>query len=398
MGCYPSRTDVTTMSGSQEALSPQASPTPVAGCCAIGVKGQSASNTNKGENQATKPTDNGWVNGDSKATPGEPGASPNAAETKPPVPDIEGKENQDPDAPSGSLPGALGEEEAATTSSQPVVEKQELEPKPEITEVPSASAETPSKYRAFVPVRGEYVPVAAAVEGQGDIDFEAEKQKIEAQFCALEKALDEGTMERSEIERQFEALTNQAARLRRLQAAAQSAPPAPASASASDSAAAKPPVKLVPTAPPAQLAPLVPKTLAPIAATEGAGATPTMAVVHWKGVTKKKFVVYRDAIVEKYGDGPEGIKSIERIPNRILITVPVAEVMLKILADETLDPRPEPYRLPGGNNAPKPASGLSKPGALQANASSLLAPPDGLAPLRSPSSQASVRTASPFAR
>jgi len=194
-------------------------------------------------------------------------------------------------------------------------------------------------------------------------------------------------MERSEIERQFEQLTNQAARLRRLQAASKSK-----GESSKASTPSKPPVKLAPVAAPAQLAPLVP------GGAEGANVTPTMAVVHWKGVTKKKFVVYRDAIIAKYGEGPEGIKNIERIPNRILITVPVADVMLKILEDETLDPRPEPYRLPGGNAALKPVSGLSKPGALQANASNLLAPPDGLAPLRSPSSQGIQRTASPFAR
>lgn len=379
MGCYPSRADVTVLPGNQ-ALSPQASPTPVAGCCAIGAKGH------QGEIPPTKstgPAENGWVNGDSKATPGEPRPSPSAEETKVTTTDKENQNPQDSNDPlPDPLPGAMGEEQGIPSSNAPTVDKKVPEDE--------TAAEPPSKYRAFVPVRGEYVPVAAAVEDQGDIDFEAEKQKIEAQFCVLEKALDEGTMPRSEIESQFESLTNQAARLRRLQAAAE--------AKAAPQTSSKPPVKLVPSASPAQLAPLAPKTLAPIAAAEGAGATPTMAVVHWKGVTKKKFVVYRDAIVEKYGDGPDGIKSIERIPNRILITVPVAEVMLKILADESLDPRPEPYRLPGGHSAPKPASGLSKPGALQANSSSLLAPPDGLAPLRSPSSQANVRTASPFGR
>ena len=126
------------------------------------------------------------------------------------------------------------------------------------------------------------------------------------------------------------------------------------------------------------------------------GAVPTMAVVHWKGVTKKKFVVYKETILEKYGNGPEGIKSIERIPNRILITVPIGDVMLKMLADESLDPRPEPYKLPGGNAPPKPASNLAKAGALRDNAS-VLAPPDGLAPLRSPSGSMAPRAPSPFA-
>eukprot|EP00656_Telonema_subtile_P023798 TRINITY_DN2540_c0_g1_i4.p1 TRINITY_DN2540_c0_g1~~TRINITY_DN2540_c0_g1_i4.p1 ORF type:complete len:222 (-),score=16.22 TRINITY_DN2540_c0_g1_i4:204-869(-) len=205
---------------------------------------------------------------------------------------------------------------------------------------------------------------------------------IEAQFCSLEKALDEGTMERADIEKQFEVLTNQAARLRRLQAAAQE--------QEAPSSEPKPPVKLAPVNPPG------PVTLAPLSVSEGSGSTSTMAVVHWKGVTKKKFVVYRDNILEKYGDGPTGIKSIERIPNRILITVPVPEVMMMILADESLDPRPEPYKLPGGNSAPKPATTLSKPGALQASSSSLLAPPDGLAPLRSPSKLGAPRAPSPF--
>lgn len=394
MGCYPSRADVTALSGNQPALSPHASPTPVAGCCAIGVKGQPASDHAKLDQQgqtATKSTKNGWVNGDGNAESTTPG-DPSCAETT--ATDQAGKDAQakasSPTEPNQTsvLPGAMGEEQSDPSANAGIADKQAPEG---LSEPP-----TPSKYKAFVPVRGEYVPVVAALEDNGNIDFDAEKQAIEAQFCVLEKALDEGTMERSEIERQFEVLTNQAARLRRLQAAAHARD---ASTDSSEPASSKPPVKLAPVAPPAQLAPLAPpKTLAPLAAAEGASATPTMAVVHWKGVTKKKFVVYRDAIIAKYGEGPDGIKNIERIPNRILITAPAAEVMIQILADETLDPRPEPYRLPGGNSAPKPASGLSKPGALQANASSLLAPPDGLAPLRSPSSNAQVRAASPFAR
>jgi len=226
-----------------------------------------------------------------------------------------------------------------------------------------------------VPVGGEYVQV----KNVNDIDFEAEKAKIEAEFCSLEKALDEGTMARVDIEKRFEVLTNEAARLRRLQAEQKEAqketlkePPM------------KAPVKLAPVAAPA----------APAA--DGSSPVPTMAVVHWKGVTKKKFVVYKEAILEKYGSGAEGIKSIERIPNRILITVPVAEVMVKLLADEALEPRPEPYKLPGGNALPKPASTLAKAGALGRNAS-VLAPPDGLAPLRSPSNGLAPRAPSPFA-
>jgi len=68
----------------------------------------------------------------------------------------------------------------------------------------------------------------------------------------------------------------------------------------------------------------------------------TMAVVHWKGVTKKQFTPYKEHLLEKYG---LGIKTIDKIPNRILISVSNAEVMLKLLADTELDPRPEPYML-----------------------------------------------------
>jgi hypothetical protein len=233
-----------------------------------------------------------------------------------------------------------------------------------------------------VPVGGEYVQVKNAGE---DIDFDAEKAKIEAEFCSLEKALDEGTMARVDIEKRFEVLTNEAARLRKLQA--------------EQKEQAEEPPKQVPTlaAVPSKPVAKAPVKLAPVAAPAGdGGPVPTMAVVHWKGVTKKKFVVYKATILEKYGNGPEGIKSIERIPNRILITVPIGDVMLKMLADESLDPRPEPYKLPGGNAPPKPASTLAKAGALRDNAS-VLAPPDGLAPLRSPSGSMAPRAPSPFA-
>merc|ERR1711959_330198 len=85
-----------------------------------------------------------------------------------------------------------------------------------------------------------------------------------------------------------------------------------------------------------------------------------MAVVHWKKVTKEQFLEYRTKLVEKYGSGSDAIKSVERIPNRILITAPVAAVMERILADEDLDPRPEPYKLPS-SSAPKPAAVLKPP-------------------------------------
>ena len=53
-------------------------------------------------------------------------------------------------------------------------------------------------------------------------------------------------------------------------------------------------------------------------------------MVHWKGVTKKVFTPYKEHLLEKYGSGDDGIKTIEKIPNRILITVPVAEVWLEV--------------------------------------------------------------------
>ena len=43
-------------------------------------------------------------------------------------------------------------------------------------------------------------------------------------------------------------------------------------------------------------------------------------MVHWKGVTKKVFTPYKEHLLEKYGSGDDGIKTIEKIPNRILIT------------------------------------------------------------------------------
>ena len=52
-------------------------------------------------------------------------------------------------------------------------------------------------------------------------------------------------------------------------------------------------------------------------------------MVHWKGVTKKMFTPYKEHLVEKYGRGNDGIKTIDKIPNRILITVPKAEVRLE---------------------------------------------------------------------
>eukprot|EP00656_Telonema_subtile_P023801 TRINITY_DN2540_c0_g1_i7.p1 TRINITY_DN2540_c0_g1~~TRINITY_DN2540_c0_g1_i7.p1 ORF type:complete len:381 (-),score=33.25 TRINITY_DN2540_c0_g1_i7:204-1346(-) len=366
MGCYPSRADgVTALGGNSEAISPTASPTPVA-CCAP-VRGHASSKKAAPSRAEDPPSGPGWVgqNHELKSpTPGEPSAAPTTTQTK--CPQQDAPKSVAPESPQQLLPGALAEE---CSAAEPTMKEE-------------TNTEATPKYKAFVPVRGEFVPVSSSSAEGSTIDFDGEKMAIEAQFCSLEKALDEGTMERADIEKQFEVLTNQAARLRRLQAAAQE--------QEAPSSEPKPPVKLAPVNPPG------PVTLAPLSVSEGSGSTSTMAVVHWKGVTKKKFVVYRDNILEKYGDGPTGIKSIERIPNRILITVPVPEVMMMILADESLDPRPEPYKLPGGNSAPKPATTLSKPGALQASSSSLLAPPDGLAPLRSPSKLGAPRAPSPF--
>ena len=49
-------------------------------------------------------------------------------------------------------------------------------------------------------------------------------------------------------------------------------------------------------------------------------------VVHWKGVTKKQFTPYKEHLLEKYG---LGIKTIDKIPNRIVISVSNAEVQLE---------------------------------------------------------------------
>lgn len=58
--------------------------------------------------------------------------------------------------------------------------------------------------------------------------------------------------------------------------------------------------------------------------------TVVVQVVHWKKVTKEQFLEYRQTLLDKYGHGPDAIKSMERIPNRILITAPVAEVRYRM--------------------------------------------------------------------
>eukprot|EP00658_Telonema_sp_P-2_P000334 TRINITY_DN1011_c0_g1_i16.p1 TRINITY_DN1011_c0_g1~~TRINITY_DN1011_c0_g1_i16.p1 ORF type:complete len:386 (-),score=73.27 TRINITY_DN1011_c0_g1_i16:424-1581(-) len=379
MGCYPSRPE------GVSTLNP-APTTPVTASCCAPVRGQMKSPSESCVPQAGWVADNEQLPTDHKSavtTPGQEETPNNPPE------DLVGVKAESAVQETESLPGAL--QDSAGGSPQPTCANSE----PTSVEQKSSSP----KYKAYVPVRGEYVPVSFAPADLNSIDFDAEKMKIEQQFCTLEKALDEGTMERPEIEKQFEMLTNQAARLRRLQAQQQAQRE---DGSAQQAAPSSPPVRLAPVGP-AAIPRSTPTSLAPLA--PAAGLMPTMAVVHWKGVTKKKFKEYKETILGIYGEGAEGIKSIERIPNRILITVPCAEVMMKLLSDTTLDDlnmRPEPYRLPGGTAAapPKAATGLSKPGALHANASSLLAPPDGLAPLRSPSTLGNAtlqpRAASPF--
>lgn len=196
------------------------------------------------------------------------------------------------------------------------------------TNVPTTA---PPKYGASIPIGGgKFVPVgtgAGAIPVASKIDFESEKSKIEEEFTKLEEQLDAGTRDRKDIEKEFDALTHKADTLRRLQEAEVAASRA----------------QLAPRATP--LAPLAPVRVS-IQQAPRDPATPSMAVVHWKKVTKEQFLEYRTILIDKYGSGTDAIKSIERIPNRILITAPVAAVMAKILADEDLDPRPEPYQLP----------------------------------------------------
>lgn len=193
---------------------------------------------------------------------------------------------------------------------------------------PLAPITSPARYGASIPVGdGKFVPVgsgAGSIPAASKIDFEAEKAKIEEEFSKLEAELDAGTKDRAAVEQEFDALSRKADTLRRLQEAEASA---------------------------TRLAPVRPTQLAPVRVAQRPPArdssTPSMAVVHWKKVTKEQYTEYRAAMIEKYGSGPDAVKSMERIPNRILITAPNPEVMRRILDDETLEPRPEPYQLPG---------------------------------------------------
>lgn len=243
----------------------------------------------------------------------------------------------------------------------------------------SAAASAPSpKYSAAIPVgNNQFRPVGSNAVGVATpvgmpsgpkIDFEAEKKKIEEGFAQLEEALDNGTKGRDEIEREFDELQKKAATLKRLQAAEEAAAKAALAPRAAPAALAAAPMTGGGGPPPPVH---IPKTMAE---PRDHGAKPSMAVVHWKGVTKAMFQEYREKLLEKYGTGPDKVKSVERIPNRILITAPEWEVMEKILADEDLEPRPEPYKLPTGAKGPPP------------KATSALAKPGGLAPLVGPSS------------
>ena len=228
------------------------------------------------------------------------------------------------------------------TESEPLPSQSANEP-PAVVESPCK----PKVYGASIDVgNGRFVPVGSATQGS-KIDFESEKAKIEEQFSALEAQLDAGTRPREEIEAEFAALTHKADTLRRLQEAEKALNRAPMGR---------------------------PKSLAPVKVTRKASigsSTPSMAVVHWKKVSKEEHAEYKAKLLEKYGHGPELVKSVERIPNRILITAPVPSIMEAILADESLRPRPEPYVLPGKGATPIKAP---PPPPLQKLASEKLSP------------------------
>lgn len=209
-------------------------------------------------------------------------------------------------------------------------------------QLPASPVKQPrAKYGASIPIGGgKFVPVGTtAIPVANKMDFEAEKNKIEQEFTKLEEQLDAGTRDRNDIEREFDALTHKADTLRRLQ---------DAEAAASQARLAPRATQLAPVAVAQRPAPRVP-------------AIPSMAVVHWKKVTKEQFQNYRSIIIDKYGSGKDLVKSIERIPNRILITAPVPAVMQRILEDEELEPRPEPYQLPSAKQVPPVLAPLRTP-------------------------------------
>jgi len=221
------------------------------------------------------------------------------------------------------------------------------------------------KYGAAVPVGGgKFIPVGSGADSipmAQKIDFETEKAKIEEEFTKLEEQLDSGALTKEQVEKEFEVVSQKAETLRRLQEAEQAAAMA----------------EVVPRQQPAQLAPVR------VATREPGSTTPSMAVVHWKGVTKQQFTEYRTNLLEKYGSGPDKIKTMQKIPNRILITAPIPAVMEQILADETLEPRPEPYQLPSAKK-PLPVKPLASRAVLGAATGAPLAPlaaPATLAPI-----------------
>lgn len=214
-----------------------------------------------------------------------------------------------------------------------------------------------AKYGASVSVgNGKFMPVGSNPNTPvaQKIDFEAEKAKIEAEFTALEAHLDAGTRDRAEIEKEFEELTGKADRLRRLQEAEQAANRH-------------------------QHAPRATQ-LAPVQVAQRSVEDrniPSMAVVHWKKVTKAEYLAYKEKLLDRYGAGTDKVKSVERIPNRIIITAPVSFVMEKILADTDLNPRPEPYVMPGKGGAPaapKPPPSLAPLAPLSPITSSVVQP------------------------
>lgn len=342
MGCYPSSTQTEDLIG--KGLSPPTSPIPQTNCW---------SNPNKNVMDLASPTATakGWVSPEpealadkSKLSPSPLPAHPTKGRSLP-----AGSVETPLDLPTPKKPTSRGPDPKATDAlgaGTPPVTPAKL---PTVTV---------AKYGASVSVgNGKFMPVGSNPNTPvaTKIDFEAEKAKIEAAFTALEAHLDAGTRDRGDIEKEFEILTGKADRLRRLQEAEQAANRH-------------------------QHAPRATQ-LAPVQVAERSAEdrnTPSMAVVHWKKVTKAEYQAYKEKLIDRYGAGTEKVKSVERIPNRIIITAPVSTVMEQILADEDLNPRPEPYVMPGkgGASAPKQPPSLAPLAPLSPLTSVL--PPRGL--------------------
>jgi len=314
-----------------------------------------------------------------------PGSIPSPTQTVPtaPLPLVAEPMVAEPVA----IPPASPEPLAAPSVEEKITAPVPAEPSP-VAEKPISPLSSPTplppiasgpKYAASIPLPdGNFLPVGSSAPVTESVDFEAEKAKIEAEFTKLEEQLDAGTHDRAEIEKEFDLLTKKADALRRQES--QTAKPLQVAESVATTASA--PVATPVAAPLPPLAasaskPMSLQPLQPLQPLQGAGRTaqrdpskPTMAIVHWPKVTKDQYKEYREKLIAKYGSGPDMIKSTERIPNRIIITAPISEVMERILADEELDPRPEPYKLPtkGGSNAKlaplKPLQPVQAPSSL----------------------------------